>query len=66
MPTGNPLEIALAIFALTLTFMAIAAVADAVFAKGRPAKFERAAVNDNGPQARSTIKIVRRNAKSVA
>lgn len=66
MLTGGPIEIALVIFAVALAFTAIAAIAEIVFAKGRPADFERAAVNDNGPQGRSTIRIARRNTKSVA
>ena len=66
MSTGSPIEIALVIFAVSLAFTAIAAIAEAIFAKGRPANLEYAAVNDNGPQGRSTIRIARRNTKSVA
>lgn len=66
MLTGNPIEIALAIFVASLVLTAVAAIVNAVADKNRPETGTGAAINGNSPPSHSAEGIVRRNKERAA
>ncbi|HSK38402.1 MAG TPA: hypothetical protein VK943_01420 [Arenibaculum sp.] len=66
MLTGNPIEIAVAIFAVFLTFTALASIISAIVDRNRSAGGTGVAVNTNNMPANSAGGIVQRNAKRAA
>ena len=66
MLTGNPIEIALTIFAVSLAFTVVAAITNVVADKKRPTMGPGAAVNANSLPPRSAEGVMRRNTQRAA